>query len=190
MRTPTGSPSMPKAKSAVTGPMPELWVTCALGPYNFEFMTEVTREIVTMYKVDGIFSNRWAGSGMCYCEHCQKNFREFSGLDLPRTTNPQDPARRQYIVWQQKRLFDLWRLWDAEIKINPDASFIANSGGGALSELDMKTIGELAPTLFADRQARRGLMPPWANGKNGKEYRATMGRKAIGGIFSVGVEEP
>ena len=26
--------------------MPELWVTCALGPYNFEFMTEVTREIV------------------------------------------------------------------------------------------------------------------------------------------------
>ncbi len=31
---------------------------------------------------------------------------------------------------------------------------------------------------------------PWANGKNGKEYRATIGRKAIGGIFSVGVEEP
>ena len=54
----------------------------------------------------------------------------------------------------------------------------------------MKTIGELAPTLFADRQARSGLMPPWANGKNGKEYRATMGRKPIGGIFSVGVEEP
>ena len=33
-------------------------------------------------------------------------------------------------------------------------------------------------------------MPPWANGKNGKEYRSTMGRKPIGGIFSVGVEEP
>jgi hypothetical protein len=29
-------------------------------------------------------------------------------------------------------------------------------------------------------------MPPWANGKNGKEYRATLGRKAIAGIFSVG----
>src|SRR5262252_2384310 len=26
--------------------MPELWVTCALGPYNVEFMTGVTREIV------------------------------------------------------------------------------------------------------------------------------------------------
>jgi Hypothetical glycosyl hydrolase 6/Beta-galactosidase trimerisation domain len=171
--------------------MPELWLTCALGPYNFDFMTEVTREIVTLYKVDGIFTNRWAGSGMCYCEHCQKNFRDFSGLELPRTASPRDPARKQYIVWHQKRLFELWKLWDGAIKdANPHASFIPNTGGGALSELDMKTIGGLAPTLFADRQARRGVMPPWANGKNGKEYRSTMGGKAVGGIFSVGLEEP
>lgn len=170
---------------------PELWVTCGLGPYNFEFMTDVTREIMRMYKVDGIFSNRWDGSGMCYCEHCQRNFKKASGLDLPRTENPLDPARRQYIVWRQERLFELWRLWDGEIKkINPNAGYIANAGGGALSDLDMKTIGELAPTLFADRQARRGLMPPWSNGKNGKEYAATLGRKAIAGIFSMGVEEP
>ena len=54
----------------------------------------------------------------------------------------------------------------------------------------MQRIGELAPTLIADRQARRGLTAPWANGKNGKEFRATMGRKPIVGIFSVGVEEP
>jgi hypothetical protein len=169
---------------------PELWITCALGPYNFEFMTQVTEEIVSLYRVDGIFTNRWAGSGMCYCEHCRANFRDFCGLDLPRTVDPQNPARREYIVWHQKRLFELWRLWDARIKaINPNAAYIANAGGGALSELDMKTVGELAPTLFADRQARRGLMPPWANGKNGKEYRATLGRKPIVGIFSVGLEE-
>lgn len=169
---------------------PELWVSCALGPYNFEFMADVTREIVRKYQVDGIFSNRWSGSGMCYCEHCRENFRRFSGLELPRTQNPQDPARRQYIVWRQARLFELWRMLDVEVKkINPNAAFIANAGGGALSELDMKTIGELAPTLFADRQARQGVMPAWANGKNGKEYAATLGNKAIGGIFSMGVEE-
>ena len=84
----------------------------------------------------------------------------------------------------------LWRLWDDEIRaINPEARYIPNSGGGALSSLDMKTIGELSDILFADRQARRGLMAPWAAGKNGKEYRATMGNKPVGGIFSVGVEE-
>ncbi|MBS1872938.1 MAG: beta-galactosidase trimerization domain-containing protein [Acidobacteria bacterium] len=170
---------------------PALWVTCALGPMNFEFMTEVTKEIVREYGVDGVFSNRWAGSGMCYCEHCRRNFRQFSGLDLPRTLNPQDPARKAYLVWHEQRLFEVWRLWDSEIrKINPNARFIANSGGGALSELDMKTVGEMSDILFADRQARRGVMSAWSNGKNGKEYRAALGRKPIGGIFSVGIEEP
>jgi Hypothetical glycosyl hydrolase 6/Beta-galactosidase trimerisation domain len=170
--------------------MPELWVTCALGPYNFDFMTQVTREIVTRYQVDAVFSNRWAGSGMCYCEHCRENFKKASGFDLPRTLNPQDPVRRAFIEWKQHRLFELWRVWDDVIRqANPEARYVANAGGGALSELDMKTVGELAATLFADRQARSGVTAPWANGKNGKEYRSTMGRKAIGGIFSVGVEE-
>ncbi|HWC96124.1 MAG TPA: alpha-amylase family protein [Candidatus Sulfopaludibacter sp.] len=169
---------------------PELWVTCALGPYNFEYMTEVTREIVSMYQVDGIFSNRWSGSGMCYCEHCRENFHQASGMDLPRTSNPHDPARRAYMAWHQERLFALWHVWDDAIrKIKPDACYIPNSGGGALADLNMRIIGETAPILFADRQARSGLAAPWANGKNGKEYRSTMGTKPIGGIFSVGVEE-
>jgi hypothetical protein len=170
--------------------MPELWVTCALGPYNFEFMTQVTREIVTMYQVDGVFSNRWAGSGMCYCEHCTRNFKDATGFDLPRTLDPQNPARRAYMEWRENRLFELWDVWDKAIReANSKARYVANSGGGALSELNMKTIGDKASILFADRQARSGLTPSWANGKNGKEYRAALGNKPIGGIFSVGVEE-
>jgi len=169
---------------------PELWVTCGLGPYNFEFMTEVKKEIMERYRVDGIFINRWDGAGICYCEHCRKNFRDAAGLDLPRTENPADPAHRAYIVWRQDRLFNLWRLWDGEIrKINPDSCLIPNTGGGATSSLDMKRIGELAPTLMADRQSRHGVAAPWSNGKNGKEFRATMGSKPIVGIFSVGLDD-
>ena len=41
----------------------DLWVTCALGPYNFEFMDQVHREIVSTYHVDGIFANRWTPQG-------------------------------------------------------------------------------------------------------------------------------
>ncbi len=151
---------------------PNRWVTCALGPYNFEFMTEVTREIVSLYKVDAIFSNRWSGSGMCYCEHCRRNFRAATGQDLPRTTNPQDPARRAYIGWRQERLFELWRLWDAEIrKINPNACFIANSGGGTLSELNMKTIGEMAPSSSPTAR-RAAAWPP--RGPTVKTARSTV----------------
>jgi len=170
---------------------PEMWVACGLGPYSFEFMTEVHKEIMSCYRVDAIFINRWDGSGMCYCEHCRKNFRTSSGHELPSTSDPQDPGRRAYILWRQQRLFELWRLWDTEVRrINPNSCVVPNTGGGATSSLDMQRIGDLAPTLIADRQARRGLTPPWANGKNGKEFRATMGRKPIVGIFSVGVEEP
>lgn len=168
---------------------PDGWVTCALGPYNFEYMTEVNLEIVSSYDIDGIFSNRWAGSGMCYCDNCAKLFREFSGMELPRTDDPSDPARRQYLVWHQQRLFELCRLWDSTIReVNPDARFVPNSGGGALSALDMSELATLTDTMFADRQGRSGLAAPWSAGKNAKEYRAAMGNKTIGGIFSVGLE--
>ncbi len=170
---------------------PEMWVTCGLGPYNFDFMTAVKREIATRYPIDGVFINRWDGSGMCWCEHCRANFRKATGRDLPRPGETDETLQREYLLWRQRRLFDLWQTWDAAVRaINPDACVIPNTGGGATSRLDMAAIGELAPTLMADRQARRGLMAPWAIGLNAKEYRATMGRKPVVGIFSVGVEEP
>ena len=170
---------------------PEMWVTCGLGPYNFEFMTDVKREIMSRYRVDAIFINRWEGSGLCYCEHCRKHFKAASGLDLPRTDDRRDPAGHAYILWRQERLFDLWQTWDRAVReINPDSCVIPNTGGGATSGLDMSEIGRLAPTLVADRQARRGLMAPWAIGMNAKEYRAALGEKPVAGLFSVGVEEP
>jgi hypothetical protein len=164
----------------------DLWVTCALGPYNFEFMDQVHREIVSKYRVDGIFANRWAPQGGdCYCVHCQQNFKAATGRELPRTADRTDPARRAFIEWRVARLVELWKRWDATVRaVNPEARFIPNGPP------DMKSAIELADIQFADYQARRGLMPPWANGRRAKEYRAVMGRKPIGGIFSVGLEEP
>jgi hypothetical protein len=170
---------------------PNMWLTCALGPYNFDFMTEVTHEIASRYSINGVFSNRWTGNGICYCDSCTKLFFNAFHQPLPRKRDPRDEAYRNYIAWEQQRLFDLWAVWDKAIRqARPAARYIANSGGGATSGLDMKKVGELAPTLFADRQCRSGDMAPWANGKNGKEYRATLGNKAIGGIFNVGIVSP
>ena len=170
---------------------PDMWLTCALGPYNFDFMTEVTREIVSRYRVGGVFSNRWTGSGICYCDSCKRLFFDAHHEEIPKTRDPRNRAYRDYLCWEQQRLFELWSVWDKAIgERRPDARYIANSGGGATSGLDMKRVGELAPTLFADRQCRAGDMAPWANGKNGKEYRATLGQKAIGGIFNVGIVSP
>jgi len=162
----------------------ELWVTCALGPYNFEFMDQVHHEIVSRYRVDGIFTNRWAPQAECHCVHCQRNFKIATGLDLPQSTDAADPTRRAFIDWRKARLTELWRAWDATIRAaNPDARLIPNGPP------DLKTANELAEIQFTDYQARRGVTPPWANGRHGKEYRAVMGRRPVGGIFSVGLEE-
>jgi len=163
----------------------ELWVSCALGPYNFDFMDQVIREIVTRYKLDGVFANRWAPQGGdCFCVHCQTNFKAATGMELPRGGNAQTPARRQFLEWKVGRLTELWKRWDASIKaINPEAHFIPNGMP------DLKTGGELAKIQFADNQARRGVTPSWTNGRVAKEFRSVMGRRPIGGIFSVGLEE-
>jgi hypothetical protein len=165
---------------------PELWITCALGPYNFEFMTAVHREIVTRYDVDGIFTNRWANQTDCYCEHCRRSFRTASGLELPRTTDATDPGRRAWLAWRKARLTELWAHWDADIRqVRPAACFIPNGPP------DLATAAVMQPPIqFADHQARRGLTPPWSNGRRAKEYHAVMDGRPVGGIFSVGVEEP
>ena len=162
----------------------DLWVTCALGPYNFEFMTGVHHEIMELYQPDGIFSNRWAGSGICYCEHCRKNFRDFCGLDLPRGNDRFNPTYQKYAMWNTTRLKELWLLWDGVIrKKNPASRFIPNGFP------DKVITGQLSDIVFTDHQARSGYTMPWSNGMGAKELRASIGMKPLGGIFSVGVEE-
>jgi hypothetical protein len=169
---------------------PEMWVTCALGPYNFEFMTAVHKEIMAGYRPDGIFMNRWDGSGDCYCVHCKENFKAAMGLDLPRTTDPHDPERRVFLEWRRQRLVEVIDVWNGAIRaINPESSVIPNNGSGALSPLNAIETSRRAPMLAADRQARHGLAAPWLVGKSAKEYRATMGDKPVIGLFGIGLEE-
>jgi hypothetical protein len=169
---------------------PEMWVTCALGPYNFDFMTAVHNEITSRYRPDGIFMNRWDGSGDCYCQHCRENFKAATGFDLPHTTNAQDPTRRAFLEWRRQRLVDVIDVWNREIRaINPEASVVPNNGSGASSPLNTIETSRRAPMLAADRQARHGLAAPWLVGKSAKEYRATMGSKPVIGLFGIGLEE-
>jgi hypothetical protein len=175
---------------------PDLWLTCPFGPYSTEFIRDVNEEIMTRYDVDAIFANRWTGTGRCYCEFCRTAFRAATGYEIPAAAAAGSEPRvlpteeKAYRAWRQESLLRIARDWDAQIRaIRPSARFIPNSGGGALSDLNMDLLAKQTETLFADKQARSGLTPVWENGRHGKEFRAVMGAKAIGGIFSVGIEE-
>ncbi|MGI6725715.1 MAG: beta-galactosidase trimerization domain-containing protein [Christensenellales bacterium] len=168
----------------------EVWVSDVLGDYGFDFMKRVHGELASNYDLDGIFCNRWQGSGICYCDSCAEAFKSAKGFDLPVGYDFDDPAMRAYLDWHEERLLDLCNTWDQEIICNnPNMRYIPNSTVGLGRGLDNKLLGDYSDVLYADRQGRDGLMTPWFNGRNGKELRAVMGKKPIGGIFSTGITE-
>jgi hypothetical protein len=183
--------------------MPELFITCAFGPMNWTFMPQIIEEIMTNYKIDGLFANRWNGSGMCYCEHCARQFREATGFELPRSHRSEpaspgsdgidwhlqtdNPAARAYVHWRRQKLLDLWDHWDAIVRRhNPHARFIPNMGPGLRKILDMSQFGERSIYLTADRQGRQFTQPPWMIGMAAKEFHAVLDGKPLGAGFSFG----
>ena len=61
--------------------MSDRWLSCALGPCNFEFMPQVLQEIVR--STTSMHSSPIAGPGhiTCYCDSCKTNFKKAAGLD-------------------------------------------------------------------------------------------------------------
>jgi hypothetical protein len=169
---------------------PSLWLTCGLGPYNFEFMTSVHREIMQRYRPDGIFINRWSGFGMCFCSRCRGLFRAATGFELPVERKVGDPASIAYAAWREERLFELWGLWNKTVQsIETNSCCIVNAAGGAMAELDLTEVASRTPTMFADKQVRTKLEAAWAMGKTAKEYRAALGNRPVAGLFSISMEE-
>ena len=167
----------------------DLYLTCTLGPYNEHFMTEVMKELVTMYRVDGFNHNRWNPQLMCYCGYCRTAFRKASGLDLPRKEDPSDPSWAKYLIWREDRIFELWDHWNAEIrKINPNA-FVLPGLGGIRTKANMSKVRNRAKTLYIDHQGRAGSTAPWTPGLEAKELRSVLGKKPIGITFSMGHTE-
>ena len=187
----TGSPWMPRAARAATGPRRRCGSPARLGPYNFEFMTEVQQR-----DHDPVPGRRHLHQPLGGIGHVLLRAlpQQFPGGHGPGTAAHRRPAGSAHGAPTSSgdssgSSSSGGSGMPRSARSIPDACVIPNTGRRRASALDMRRIGELAPTLFADRQARSGLMPPWANGKNAKEYRATMGSKPVGGIFSVGVEE-
>ncbi len=169
---------------------PEVWVTCALGGYNHDFMPQVVREIAATYDIDAVFANRWAGHGICHCRNCTTTFKAATGFDVPAAEDPASQAWIAYVAWRREVLTGVIRLWQREIAAaRPHARFIPNMGHNALVDFDLNVVSEFAPILFVDHQARRGVQPHWAAGRNAKRMRGAMGDRPIGGLSSVGLEE-
>lgn len=80
--------------------------TCVSGGYQQEYMFEILGEAVDRYPLDGVFFNMigyqrsdYSGNyhGICQCQACKDKFREYSGMDLPKTQDDKSPTYRRYL---------------------------------------------------------------------------------------------
>ena len=85
--------------------------TCVSGGYQQDYMLEILGEAVDRYPLDGVFFNMigytrsdYSGNyhGLCQCENCKRLFKQYSGMELPRTADDKDPVYRQYMAWTQR----------------------------------------------------------------------------------------
>lgn len=165
---------------------PSVWVTCALGDYNREFMPKVVREVCERYDIDAIFANRWAGHGICYCDYCKTNFRADTGRELPLDTDPRNEDWLAWQDWRRQRLTAQISHWNDVVKsVLPHARYIPNMGAESILEYDLNYIKETTPILFCDHQGRAEVTVPWANGRNAKRLRGGLGDMPIGGLTGI-----
>lgn len=169
---------------------PGIYVTDAYGGYNWEFTTEVAREIAADYDVDAIFANRWQGHGPSYTDTARRLFRKASGLELP--TSADSAGGENWVAyhhWRRHRLSELVAHWDQAVQaVKPTVRFIPNLGSFAARELDASVASNHVPFFLVDHQARNEGEAQWAAGRDAKRTRSIYPDKPVGLISSVGPE--
>jgi hypothetical protein len=116
------------------------------------FYTCMFSGYMTLYDVDGLFTNAWPPLGampVCYCDQCRK---------LPASGTP--------AYWDKfnERTVQLWKLYDSIAKEKKATNFyFANLGGGIGCTADLVRLGELCEWFQCDNQGRGGdATPIWA----------------------------
>ncbi len=98
---------------------------CLLGPYG-DFLIEVLAEILAKYPdVDAFTFDGLHYGGVCYCHHCRDNFDRDHGAEIP-DPDMADPAFRRYQHWADRRMEDLVRRMQTQLKgIKPDVALVS-----------------------------------------------------------------
>lgn len=107
---------------------------CLLGGYG-QWLVRTLAENVTKFHIDAYTFDGWYQYNFCACEACRNDYKKDTGFDAPARKDGSDPNYRRYVVWRDKKLFDLAiQLRKAVKAANPEAvliSWINNDADGA-----------------------------------------------------------
>jgi hypothetical protein len=162
----------------------ELYVTCVNSPYYQEYIPGILTEIIERSHPEGLTDNSWSGLGresFCYCEHCEKKFKNRTGERIPREKNWDDPVYRQWIAWNYARRLEIWDLNNRATRAagGPHCLWVGmNSGsvsGQCRSFRNLREICRRAEIFMLDHQARSDSSGFQQNGETGKLIHGLLG---------------
>ena len=160
------------------------YITCINSPYYSEYLPKVLREIVKRSRPDGFTDNSWAGirrDRICYCRHCQEQFRAVSGLDLPAAADWSNEGYRAWIRWNYQRRVE---LWDANNAVTTQAGgehcrWMGMISGDMLHNsarfIDLARILPRSAIVMLDHQRRNGVDGFEQNTEAGKRLHELAG---------------
>jgi hypothetical protein len=160
------------------------YVSCIHGPYYEQYIPELLREIAERYKPDGFTDNSWSGLGrgsICYCENCERRFREHSGRPVPRREDWDDPVYRQWILWNYARRTEIWERNNRVTRAagGRDCLWVGMNGGSMSSQArsfrDFQAICERAEIILLDHQRRSDTGSFAENSDAGKQIHGLLG---------------
>jgi hypothetical protein len=174
------------ARDAGGGPYrnAELYVTCVNSPYYEEYIPSVLREIIERSRPEGITDNNWNGlerDSICYCDNCQRKFREQTGQPIPRAKNWADPVYRQWIQWNYARRLEIWDQFNRVTREagGPHCLWVGMNGGTMPYQCqrfrDYKAISERSEIVMLDDQTRYENSGFQHNGETGKRIHGLLG---------------
>lgn len=162
----------------------ELYLSCVNSPYYETYIPSILEEIIAQYHPEGFTDNSWSGLGrdtICYCENCQKKFREKTGSDIPRKKDWDSPVYRQWIRWNYDRRLELWDLNNRITRAagGPDCIWAGMNSGSVASQSstfrDYKEICKRADLIMLDNQSRSDASGFQHNGDIGKQLHGLLG---------------
>jgi hypothetical protein len=162
----------------------DLYVTCVNSPYYDEYIPSVLREIIERSHPEGFADNNWTGldrDKICYCDNCQRKFREQTGQPIPRAKNWDDPVYRQWIQWNYARRLEIWDLNNRTTREAGGSHCLwLGMNGGSIPYAcehfrDLKAIWERSEIVMLDEQVRVDATGFQHNGEVGKLVHGVLG---------------
>jgi hypothetical protein len=161
----------------------ENYHTCINGGYYSAQIPNVIREIIEKYSPESFADSSWASQiEICYCENCKKAFRDSSGLNLPKESNFEDPAYREWVKWWKKCLLDYYRRLNQITNDlgGSDCLWIGMIFGDFYFSLrntayDYSDLKEFRKAIVIDSQARDRISGYEQNGLNGMALHQVFG---------------